>query len=121
MLILLVLATSTYFSKKSSNVIISIVPNFFAVSTFVELLKLSPIIKMFVVFFTLVSMIGPNLASNFSNSFFVYFDVLSKSENTIILFFKAWSFASFASSVFASVSSFASSLVFVCVVCVVCV
>ena len=68
---------------------ISIVPIFFAFSTFVELLVLSPIIKILVVFLTDVSISAPNLTSNFSNSFFVYFDDLSKSENTIILFFKA--------------------------------
>jgi hypothetical protein len=64
-------------------------------------------------FFTVVSIIGPNLASTFSNSFFVYFDVLSKSENTIILFFKMWSCASVFASV-ASVASVASSFVFAC-------
>ena len=56
-------------------------------------------------------MIGPNLISNFSNSFFVYFDDLSKSENTIILFFKGWSGSSgfSGSSIFSGSSGFSSS------------
>jgi hypothetical protein len=74
-----------------SKVIISIVPIFFAFSVFVDLLELFPVTKMFVFLVIFVSICTPYFKSKFSNSFFVYFDVFSKSENTIILLFKTCS------------------------------
>ena len=46
---------------------------------------------MFVFLVIFVSICTPYFKSKFSNSFFVYFDVFSKSENTIILLFKTCS------------------------------